>query len=166
MWSVLNAFWAAILLNLLVRIGKTNWQTRKQMSFSHLYVTCKPTQTKVVWGKLASSNISTAMRHLKVGQNCYRTFKAGSTESCQIQLAAALLSWYSVVQGQTCFKGSFRKGLDKNHCWEPTGKDSKSGLQDEGEGSETKQEGKNRSSKWEPQVGNLVLANAKQYRTQ
>jgi len=58
-------------------------------------------------------------------------------------------------------KSSFRKDLDKNHRRTPAGKSSKNRLQDEGEGSETKQKEKNRSSKWEPQVGNLVLANAK-----
>ena len=40
-------------------------------------------------GKFCLSN---AMRHIKDGKNYYRTFKAGSMESCQIQLATALLS--------------------------------------------------------------------------
>ena len=113
MWRVLNAFWATMVLNLLVRIGETNWQTWKQMSFLHPYVTRKPTQAKDVWGKFASSAESTAMRHIKGGQNYYRTFKADSTERCQIQLATVLLKWYSIILGLTCLKSSFKKGLNK-----------------------------------------------------
>ena len=158
MWRVLNAFGARMVLSFLVRIGKTNCQTWKQMSFSRPYVTRKPTQAKDVWGKLASSTVSTAMRHTKYDQDYYRTFKAGSTERCQIQLATALLSWYSIVLGLTCLNSSFRKGLNKNHGREPAGNGSKSRLQDEGEGRETKHKGKKWSSKWQPQVGKLVVA--------
>ena len=113
MWGVLNAFWRTMVLNLLVRIGGTSWQTWKQMSILHPYVTRKPIQAKDVWGKFASYTESTAMRHIKGGQNYYRTFKPDSTERCQIQLATVLLKWYSIVLGLTCLKSSFRKCLNK-----------------------------------------------------
>lgn len=143
MWCVLKAFWAAMVLNLLVRIGKTNWQTWKQMSFSRPYVTRKPTQAKDVWGKLTSFADLLPWGTWKMAR-----IITGHSRQAEIQLATDLLSWYSIVLGLTYFKNSFRKGLNKNHGGEPAGKRSKSRPQDEGEGSETKHRGKNWSSRW------------------
>ena len=78
------------------RFDSKNWKNKladmKRDVIFHPYVTRRPTEAKYLCGKLSSSAISTALRHIKDGQNYYRTFKVGSTERCQIRLVTVLLS--------------------------------------------------------------------------
>ena len=95
--------------------------------------------------------VTTAMRHIKDGQNCYLTVKAGSKKCSQIQLTTALLSWYSIAL-EFLQKGSEQKPAAESL----QEKALKAYLRTKEKAAKRSKRRKTCSFKWESQVGDLL----------
>ena len=81
----------------------------------HPYIIRSPARKNGVWRESASFVVSTAMRHIRNGQNYQLTLKAGQMVRGRIQPAEALWNWFLTDIRLTCLKYFSRKSLTKNH---------------------------------------------------